>query len=189
MPNIKPYRDVDEHDIRNGLYAWSGAIPASKGTLVKIASGWSSDSDLSELGDVGAHYNNVVSQRIGLSTTVGPVNGSGDNVYGMLLYDVRELDENGIPLKFDRNKQDKMQCVLSGQSVVLVKRGLFMYSGINGGNVPIVGVVPGAPVFAGTDGGVSTSGSLANLGNVTKVGQFAGLPNAQGWCPIDFDIG
>lgn len=189
MPNIKPFRDIDEHDVRNGFYAWSGTIPTTKGTLVKISSGYSIDAELiNDLGNAGAAYSNTVSQRAGLTTTVGPVNGSGDNVYGMLLYDVRELDENGLPLKWDAAKQARMQCTISGQSVVLVKRGLFLYSGVNGGANPVVGVTPGAFAYAGTDGGINVSGSVGNAG-VTKVGQFAGLPNKDGWVLLDLNIG
>lgn len=188
MPNIRPLRDQDEHDVLNGFYAWSGAIPATKGVFVKIASGWSSDAELSELGNAGAAYNNVVSQRVGLTTTVGACNGSGDNAIGMLLYDVRELDENGMPLKWDAAKQARMQCVLSGQSVVIAQKGKFLYSGVNGGANPVVGVTPGAPAYLGTDGGINTSGSLSNLGNVTQVGRFLGVPNAQGWTLVQIDL-
>jgi hypothetical protein len=187
MPNIKPLRDINEHDIVNGFYTWSGTIPAIKGTFVKISSGWSTETELAELGDVGARYSNVVSQRVGLPTAVAACNSSGDNAVGILLYDVRELDENGLPLKFDSAKQARMQCTLSGQSVVIAQRGKFLYSGVNGGAVPIVGVTAGASAYLGTDGGINTSGSLTN-GNVTKVGKFLGVPNAQGWVLVDIQL-
>lgn len=188
MPNIKPFRDINEHDIRNGFYSWSGAIPTTKGALVKIFSGWSMDAELAELGNASSAVNNVVNQRIGLSTTVCPVAGSGDNVYGMLLYDVRELDENGLPLKWDARKQAQMQCTLSGQSVVLLKKGLILYSGINGGASPVVGVTPGAPAYAAANACIGTTGSSDPYTPATKVGQFAGVPNSQGWCLVDLDI-
>ena len=37
MPTLRPFRDYDEHDVIN-LFSWSGAVPAYKGTMVKIAS-------------------------------------------------------------------------------------------------------------------------------------------------------
>ncbi len=188
MPNIRPLRDYDEHDVLNGFYAWSGTIPQTKGVFVKIFSGWSPDSELAELGNAGAAYNNVVSQRVGLSTTVCPCVGTGDNAIGMLLYDVRENDENGLPLKWDAGKQARMQCVLSGQSTVILQKGKVLYSGVNGGATPVVGVTPGAPAFLGTDGGVNTSGSLANAGNVTKVGRFLGVPDSHGWTLLQVDL-
>lgn len=188
MPNLRPYRDIDEHWILNGHYSWSGSIPTNKGTFVKISSGWSTETELAELGDVGAHWNNVVAQRVGLPSQVAACNASGDNAVGCLLYDVREVDENGIPLKFDSAKQARMQCTISGQSVVILRKGTVLYSGVNGGNNPVVGVTPGAPAYLGIDGGVNTSGSLGNLANVTRVGRFLGIPNAQGHVLLEIDL-
>jgi hypothetical protein len=187
MPNLKPYRDYSEHDVLNGLYSWSGTIPVTKGTFVKISSGWSTETELAELGNAGAAYNNVVSQRIGLNTRVAACNSSGDNAIGLLLYDVRENDENGLPLKFFPDKQARMQCTISGQSVVILQRGKVLYSGINGGATPYVGITPGAPVYLGNDGGLNVSGSLTNAG-VTKVGKFLGAPSADGWVLIDVQL-
>ena len=186
MPNLKPLRDYSEHDVLNGFYAWSGAIPASKGTFVKISSGWSSDAELGELGNAGAAYNNVVSQRVGLTTTVGPCNGTGDAAIGCLLYDVREVDENGILLKWDPAKQARMQCVLSGQSTVILRKGLVHYSGVVGT------VTPGGAAYLGMNGDVnatvSGTAALASVGTVTQVGKFMGVPNAQGWVLLDIDL-
>jgi hypothetical protein len=187
MPNIKPLRDISEHDVLNGFYTWSGTIPVTKGTFAKISSGWSTETELAELGNVGAAYNNVVSQRVGLTTAVAQCTNSGDNAVGILLYDVRELDENGLPLKFFTEKQARMQCTLSGQSVVIAQRGKFLYSGVNGGATPVVGVSAGAPAYLANDGGINTSGSLTNAG-VTKVGKFLGVPNAQGWVLVDIQL-
>ena len=43
MPNIRPIRDINEHDVLPTFYTWSGAIPTLKGTFVKIVSGASAD--------------------------------------------------------------------------------------------------------------------------------------------------
>ena len=186
MPTIKPLRDVDEHNVLNGFYAWGSTIPALKGQFVKITSGWSTESELVELGAPGASFTNVVSQRVGLSTTVGPITTSGDNAIGLLLYDVRELDENGLPLKWDAAKQARMQCVLSGQSTVIAQKGKFLYSGINGGANPVVGVTAGAKAYLASDGGITTTG--ASPATNTQVGKFLGVPNAQGWCLVQIDL-
>jgi hypothetical protein len=187
MPNLKPLRDYNENDVLNGFYTLSGSVPTSKGTFVKIFSGWSTEAELAEIGNAGAAYTNVVSQRVGLASSVCPCAGSGDNAIGLLLYDVRELDENGLPLKWDASKQARMQCTLSGQSTVILREGLVLYSGVNGGNTPVVGVTPGAPAYLGTDGGINTSGSLTNA-NVTKVGKFLGIPDAKGWVLLDVQL-
>lgn len=188
MPSIKPLRDISEHDVLNGFYSWSGTIPTLKGVFVKVFSGWSTETELSELGNPGQAYTNTVAQRVGLTTTVCPCAGTGDRAIGLLLYDVRELDENGIPLKFDPAKQARMQCTLSGQSVVIAQRGKFLYSGVDGGNVPLgVTVTPGAPAYLGSDGGISVSGS-ANIQDVTVVGKFLSLPDANGWVLLDVQL-
>ena len=183
MPNIRPLRDLSEHDVLNGFYTWGGSIPQTKGILVKITSGWSTESELSDLGSAGASYDNVVSQRVGLKTTVAPCTSSGDNAIGILLYDVRENDENGIPLKFDPAKQARMQCTLSGQSVVIAQKGKFLYSGVNGGSLPVVGVTAGAPAYLGANGDIATTGSPGG-----RVGRFLGVPNAQGWVLVDINL-
>lgn len=135
MPIIKPFRDVNEHDVIN-LYAFSGnssALPVSKGTFVKvIGSGWrATDEQLVMLGSVGSSYNNTVSQRYGVLPKVA-VAASGDTPIGMMLYDVRSVDENGEVLLYNPRKQAEMQCVLSGQAVPIAIRGMFLYSGILG---------------------------------------------------------
>jgi len=189
MPYIKPLRTIDEHDV-NPFYAYqatAGALPVTKGTFVKIQSGWNTEQEIQELGDVGASWANVVSERFGVHSRVTACTASGDNTIGMLLYDVRETDENGEQLKFNRRKLDQMQAVLSGQAVPIVSRGYFLYSGVNGGRVPVAGVTAGAPAFLGSDGGISVSGSVTN-GSVTKVGRFEGVPDAAGWVLVKLDL-
>ncbi len=190
MPTLRPLRDISQHFVTNGFYTFnlSGAYPASKGLFVKILSGWNSEQQLNELGDVGAHYNNTVSQRYGLFPQVATCVGSGDNAIGCLLYDVRETDENGERLVFKPTKQTQMQAVLSGQAVPILQKGTVLYSGINGGGRNPVFVTAGAPAFLGIDGGVNTSGSMGNLGSVTRVGTFMGSTDANGWVLLKIDL-
>lgn len=188
MPNLKSLRDYSEHDVLNGFYAFDGPMPTTKGNFVKIASGWiPGETELADLGSPGASYNNVVAQRVGLPSTVTKVAASGDNAIGVLLYDYREVDENSIPLRFDSAKQARMQCLISGQSAVILRKGIVLYSGVNGGGVPVVGVTPGAPAYLAADAGINTSGSLTNAG-VKRVGTFLSLPNPQGWTLVDIQL-
>lgn len=189
MPNIRPLRTIDEHDV-NPFYALQTTtqqLPVTKGTFVKISSGWNTEQEIQELGDVGASWQNVVSQRFGVFSKVTPVTSSGDNAIGITLYDVRETDENGEKLIFNTRKMDQMQAVLSGQAVPIVSKGYFLYSGVNGGRLPVVGVTAGAPAFLGNDGGINVSGSVTN-GGVTKVGRFEGSVDANGWVLIKLDL-
>src|SRR5579864_1912056 len=143
-PFIRPFRDVDEHFVIN-LFAYSGAsIPGQgipRGTFVKINSGWLSDQNLVDGGAVGGYNPSqplAVSRRYNNPATVTLAN-SGDNILGLTLYDVRELDENGIPLIFNPAKQAQLQAVLSGQAVPIATKGIFLYSGLAGTGLPTAG--------------------------------------------------
>ena len=107
MATLRPFRDYSEHDVIN-LFRFSGTIPANRGTLVKvIGAGWKTTDELERLGSVGATYNNVQSERYGVAANVG-VAGAGDTPLGMLLYDVKETDENGEKLIFHPRKADRL---------------------------------------------------------------------------------
>jgi len=134
--DLRPFRDYDEHDVIN-LYALDEAagVGVTKGHFVKHSIGWkNADATTAQglanamLGNVGASYDNTVSQRYGVVARVG-ICGSGDTAVGMTLYDVKETDENGEKLIFNPRKAAEMEVALSGQAVPVVTRGIFLYSG------------------------------------------------------------
>jgi hypothetical protein len=175
MPKLRPFRDYDEKDVIN-LYAWSGSIPVNNGTIVKIVGdGFRSDVEPIEmLGNMGDFsVNNFVAQRYGVVPKVAIARGNDANTVplGLLLHDVKELDENGIPLKYNPRKAAEMEVALSGQAVPIVTRGTFLYSGVvvSGG----VAVTAGAKAYLGVNGDVATSGSVV-------VGKFLGQTGAAG---------
>lgn len=128
MATLRPYRNYDEKNVIN-QFSFSGTIPATAGTFVKIQRGFvDTDEPIEMLGSVGQSYNNVTSQRYGTYAKIATA-GATDNVLGMMLNDVREVDENGELLKFNPRKAAEMGCVLSGQSVPVVSKGEFLYSG------------------------------------------------------------
>lgn len=174
MPNLKPFRQYDDHDVIN-LFSYEGAS-ATKGTFVKIVSGWQSQDVLEGLhGEPGAFYGNTVSTRYKTSATITPCTSTGDKTIGMLLYTVAETDENGEKLIFNPRKAAEMQISLSGQAVPIATRGLFLYSGISGD--PVVG----NPVYIANDGGLTCTGNRV-------VGQFLGLKETDGYTLIHLDI-
>jgi len=130
---LLPFRDYDEHDVIN-LYRMtdSSVIPVHRGTFVKInGDGWkASHEDGIELnGAAGSNViSNTVSQRYGVKAEVVEA-GNAERAIGMTLYDVRETDENGEKLIYNPRKAVEMECVLSGQAVPIVTRGIFLYSG------------------------------------------------------------
>jgi hypothetical protein len=188
MPTLLPFRQYDEHDVIN-LFGWSGAIPVNKGTLVKaVASGWRTDEagTIQFLGSPGATFGNTVSERYGVKPRV-TFAGTGDSPIGMLLYDVREQDENGQLLKFVPRKADEMQCAVSGQAVPIATRGLFLVSGeFNGG------ARAGDPLFPSGNGLWTTSTTGQNNGANehcnSKVGKLIGAPNSKGHALVYLNI-
>ena len=110
MATLRPFRQVNEHDII-GLFAYSTAdlsstTVASKGAVVKIESGWKATADLAISSDIGASFNNVTSPRFNVPATV-TLCGQTDTPIGIILQDVKNLDENGEPLKFNPRKAEE----------------------------------------------------------------------------------
>ena len=179
MPTLKPFRDYDEKDVIN-LYTLSGApvdttyqILATKGTLVKVVGdGFRIDNEPIEmLGNYGQfNVNNFVAQRYGVTSKVAVAQPT-DAPVGMLLFDVRELDENLIPLKYNPRKAAEMEVVLSGQAVPIVTRGTFLYSGVRVSGS--VAVTAGGKAYLGYNGEIATSG-------VTVIGKFLGQTGVAG---------
>lgn len=135
MPNLKPFRDYSEHEVVNGLFAVSGAsLPISKGSIVRIATGWHSALAPQVMGGTfGNTISNTVSQRWNVPALVSVVNSTGANdAFGITLFDVRETDENGNLLLYQPQSQWERSCVLSGQACPILTRGMVLYSGIDG---------------------------------------------------------
>jgi len=183
MPTLRPFRDYNEKDVLN-LYTFSGTafvdpvyqVTAYKGTFVQITGdGFRPDNEPIEM--VGAYgnftVNNFVAQRYGAAAKVATLQNPNGGVapLGMTLFDMRELDENLIPLKYNPRKAAEMEAVISGQVVPIVRRGTFLYSGIrtSGG----IACVAGGSAYAGYNGEIATSG-------VYKVGVFLGQTGAAG---------
>lgn len=180
MPLLRPFRDYDEKDVLN-LYTFSGQANTStivnKGTLVKIVGdGWRNDTEPTEL--IGSYgdfqVNNVQAQRYGTPAKVTYC-GTGDNPIGLTLFDVRELDENGIPLKYNPRKAAELEACISGQTVPIVTKGIFLYSGLTGT------IVPGAPLYA------QANGTIQNFGS-KQVGFALGVTGVDGSALIKLDL-
>jgi len=159
MPNLRPFRDYDEHDVVN-LFSYSGTLPVNKGTIVKIVgSGWKNTDEIELLGSPGNAFGNTVAERYGVAAKVADA-GSGDAALGILLYDVKETDENGEKLIFNPRKAAEMNVAISGQAVPIATRGTFLYSGAVG--TPAAG---GTAYWNGTE--ISSAGG-------TTIGTFLG---------------
>ena len=143
ITRLLPNHNVDGKDVINefSLDAASGEA----GTFVKIVA-----SDLTKGSNeyVNSSYftnslGNATSQYPENPRKVGVASGTGDGgaIFGMLLRDVRDTDENGEKLHFYPQKKEELQCVLSGESVPIATAGIIDLNvrGLAGGISPSVG--------------------------------------------------
>ena len=184
---LRPFRDYDELDVIN-LFRLSGAaeneLPVHRGTLVTFADndGWTADREdgINMLGGAGLNsIGGVVSQRYGVHATV-KVAQAGNQPIGMTLYDVRETDENGELLIHNPRKAVEMECVLSGQAVPIVTRGIFLYSG---NILAAQTVAPGASLYHDVSGDLTT-GTTAGI----VVGKALGAADSNGHVLVRIDL-
>ena len=182
---LRPFRDYDEHDVLN-LFSYdttglsAGSISITKGSLVKIATGWKNYDSGVELGG-GLEFigsagtlspTNVVSQRYGVTAKV-VVSTTGETPIGMMLYDVRDADENGELLKYNPRKAAEMQVLIPGQAVPVVTRGIFLVQGVLG--TPSAG----GTAYAGGTGQITASTGGGGTVNVA-IGKFLGAADTNG---------
>ena len=182
---LRPFRDFDEHDVLN-LFSYdttglsAGSISITKGTLVKIATGWKNYDSGAELGGglefIGGAGTlqpaNVVSQRYGVPAKVVYSN-TGETPIGLMLYDVKDADENGELLKYKPRKAAEMQAVIPGQAVPVVTRGIFLVQGVLG--TPTAG----GTAYAGGTGQITASTGNYPISNVA-IGKFLGAADVNG---------
>ena len=187
---LKPFRDYSEHDVINLFAFGDPAVTLGTtdviyaGSAVKVRSGWQNTDELSFIGNVGAGYNNTVSQRYGVSAEVEYTDGGADEAaLGITLYDVREYDENGEKLAFNPRKQAELQASLTGQAVPIATRGVFLMA--TGAWASSPGVVFNQDVFATGNGQLTTVG---NKDTNNRIGRTLGGPDADGSVLIRFDF-
>ena len=194
MAKLKPFRDYSEHDVIN-LFSFddtaiildataAGIVHA--GSVVKVKTGWSNDAETTDMiADVGASYNNTVSQRWGVAANVQLTDGTphDETALGITLADVREYDENGEALKFNPRKQEELQAVLSGQAVPVATRGLFLTA--TGAWAASQTVAINMDVFP------TGAGQLTTVGTKTvnnRIGRTLGGPDSDGSVLVKFDF-
>jgi len=177
---LKPFRQYDEHDVIN-MFAYdvdatvTSGVQATAGTIVQTTSGgWKAGEDIHDISASQPNaavnnnsYGNTLSLRYNLLSEVVKFAGLTDDgvdvvqPLGMLLHDVRTLDENGEDLRYNPRKADEMQVVVPGQAVPIVTRGLFLLHD-SAGNVLNT-------VSAGEKIGANDSGIVGDVANAADV--------------------
>lgn len=181
--NIKPFRDYDEHEVIN-LFAVSGAS-VNKGTFVTaLGSGFVPGA--ASTYDDNSDIDNVFSARFNVPHLLkaAPSGTKKAAVLGLLLKDVRTVDENGYPLKFEPRKAAEMDVVISGEAAPVVKRGVFLYSGING--TPAFG--SGLAIADAGDGSLKAVDPSASGAADLIVAYALGPKNSEGYALIDVKL-
>jgi hypothetical protein len=196
---ILPFRQYDEHDVVN-LYALrdadvnenvTGSANGDAGVFVTVDVGnldldpvaYADDSYLgkTDFPHVGRNQYPSVSLKIKAAT-------SGESCLGITLRETAKYDENGEKLLYYRQKAEEMMCVLPGEAVPVMTRGLIEVADsawdgdltVGGGiklSAGVVGTVTGCAVndpervgmVLGT--GSRTSGATADqfAGNVALI--------------------
>ena len=186
---LMPFRDYDEHDVIN-LFAFGDTAvtlntttTVQAGSVVKIKTGWSNTDETQLLTDVGSSYNNVVSQRYGVNAEVEYANGGSETPLGILLYDVREFDENEEPLKYNPQKAAELQAAISGQAVPVATKGTFLFAT---GAFEAVS----ATISAGDTLYVTGDGKITNqqLGTNSSIGKALGGADADGSLLVKLEL-
>jgi hypothetical protein len=192
MPNLLPFRDYSEHEVLN-LFACNAV--ANKGTLVKPLRSWKSvgATDKSTAGPLdlgtsapGAIYPNTVTQNFELVGQVEPLVNYNDvpTAIGILLKDVRELDENGEKLIFNSRKAAEMDVIIKDvQMAPILTRGLILVNDIDttnrgggGGNPDI-----GDAAYVGNAGSIGTDGLVV-------IGKFLSRLDENGYALVKINI-
>jgi len=190
MPTLKPLHDYDPHDVIN-LFSWSGAVPAYKGTMVKIATATGfqagADDPVEMFGAAGNAYGNTVSQRYRTQAQVvactSGAAGVKDIPLGMLLYDVRETDENGEKLLYHPRKAAENDWVISGQAAPVLTRGIVLYSGAT---LKADALTPGIAVYAAAAGELAYDANHAE--KAPKVGMALGGLSSDGLVMLKIEL-
>lgn len=179
-----PFRQYNETDVINMFAMGTGFINESvtdsgngdAGVFVTVESGnlnldtivYDSAYD-SYLGKTTYPYVGV-NQYPRVSLSLKPAT-SGDALVGMTLRQTAKTDENGEKLLYYPQKAEELMCMLPGQSVPVVKRGVFaLAAAAFAGSVP--GVGSGFKLPSGVSGKVTgcTNVDAQKIGTVLATG-------------------
>lgn len=177
---LLPFRDYDEHEVIN-LFALDGL--ATAGTFVS-ASVFNPMNGMFAYSPVGYQHAGVTSYRfVNQNKVVQATSGAARNdVLGVTLYDVAEVDSNGIQLVFNRKLAEQKEIIVSGETVPVLRRGLMCvgpnaYNGTPGVNTRAIvganGKLHFMSLFTLTGQGLSEDNVVAK-GISTTGTQFSG---------------
>lgn len=179
ITRLLPFRQYNEQDVVN-FYSLD-AVTGEAGSLVRVSSADLNKDPVNYVTRGDAYLN-----ALGHATSLYPevpykvtkVTGTGDFVtggLGIMLRDVRSTDENGENLLYYPQKKEELQCVVSGEAVPVLTKGVLTFNQsafINGATArPAVGswVIPAANGLL-TGVAPNTVGAQFKVGTVLATG-------------------
>jgi hypothetical protein len=197
ISRLLPFRQYSEQEVIN-FYSLDEAT-GEAGSLVRVSA---ANLDLDPTQYTTRSDSNSYLNTIGHATSLYPtvpykvtkVTGTGDfltGALGIMLRDVRTVDENGQNLLFYPQKKQELQCVVSGEAVPVAAKGVFTFSQnafVNGSTArPAVGdwVVPATNGLLTGVGTLALKGTYANF----KVGTVLATGTRESTQDTDFATG
>jgi len=183
---LLPFRQVNENDVVN-LFAYDGDT-AQRGLVVKLdtSNGWSL-SDGFGTTSINNSYANTVSDRYNVKAKVQVcTSGKSNSIpFGMLMYDVAELDENGEKLIYHPRKAHEMQVSVSGQAIPVLTKGVVLLNMANADRNSVT-VNAGTEAYAGAAGAVIAHSSAPI--DLMRIGTFLGPRETNGEVLVKLDF-
>jgi hypothetical protein len=185
ITRLMPYRQYSEQDVIN-FYSLD-AITGEAGSLVSVSAGNLDQQpvEYTSRGDANSYLNTVgkgVSLFPQVPYKVTKVTGTAVAVkpLGILLRDVRSVDENGENLLYSPMRKTELQCVVSGEAVPIATRGIFTINvnGLAGGISPQLNSLAIAGPNGTLTGVLPLSATAAQLSGV--VGKFIATGSRSG---------
>lgn len=153
--NLRPFRDYSEHEVLNGFAL--AEQTGSKGSLVALQAGWNPDQIQNYTASWARSINGVYSNRMSAAPKyrLAQSTDTGGVLLGIMLYDVKENDENGFPLALvPHEERVRRQCVVSGDACPVLTRGeVYIHGMTNPGSAG-----PGSGAIAGNGGTLTVVG-------------------------------
>jgi hypothetical protein len=188
-PNIKPFRDYDEHEVYNGFFS-ANVASLNKGTFVSIVPGASGNLNVIQganrpatpLLGAGPAYGNgparVTSYRSEVKWKV-QATPSGTVPLGVALYDVRETNAFGESyLSRPAYERIEQEVVVSGEALPILARGLIALKGFTGTAAP----------GSGINTCVNGLGVVGSYTKGTSYGRFLSAADADGYALFKVEL-
>lgn len=164
ITRLLPFRHYAEENVIN-MFSLD-AVTGEAGSLVKISS---ANLDLDPVNLVTRGDSLGFQNYLGNASSLYPevpykvtkVTTTGERPIGIMLRDVRATDENGENLQYYPQKKEELQCVISGEAVPILTRGIVTLNarGLAGGVAPAINSYA-IPAANGTLTGVASPSAI-----------------------------